>query len=162
MTKRRSSLRAVCAGFLADILTSQMLMFVLTLVLGAKMFGAAPQTASPQRMTQMLGQLQSSVSFLLPATALGLLGSIIGGYVAAALSEREDAWKNAAIAGSISLLTSVLAVLEPSKVPLWISGLGLALSLPATMLGAFLCVSARRDEEAATDSGESKNRHDEK
>lgn len=81
MKNRRSAFYAVLAGFFADILTTQILAIALALLLGAKTFGGLGSVA-PDKLAPLLQQLQNSLPFLLPATALGLLASTIGGYKA--------------------------------------------------------------------------------
>ena len=160
MSTNRFSLRAILFGFFADIVASQIFVFALTLIFVAQTFGGAPQNIAPAQMTQLLSNLQSVPAFFVPVTALGLLGSVIGGYVAAFLSTRgeawnsADAWRNALAAGAMSLAFSALSLLEPTKMPPWMIAIALALSLPATALGAFLCVSGRGEKQGAppTDS----------
>lgn len=153
MKNRRSAFYAVLAGFFADILTTQILVIVLALLLGAKTFGG-PGSVAPDKLAPLLQQLQNSLPFLLPATALGLLASTIGGYVAAAFSEKGEELRNAFFTGALSLLIDATAFFDPGAAPRWLLVLGFALQLPATLGGALLQRGAARDAAAAKNRDE--------
>ena len=123
-------------------------MVALTLLLGAKTFGDL-ESVAPDKLAPLLQQLQSSLSFLLPATALGLTASTIGGYVAAAFSQSGRELRNAFIAGALSLLIGATAFLDPGGAPKWLLILGFALQLPVTMGGALLQIGARHDADSS-------------
>ena len=127
----RAVILASLAVFGVDLISS----FVLTGLFGGSAFDASMTDEQIQAATQVLIQ---NTDYLLSALILGTLSTVLGGFLAARLSESVP-YFNALAFGVVGLLLSVFTV---GEAPLWFKIFGFGLTLPAALLGAYL---AKRD-----------------
>jgi hypothetical protein len=66
---------------------------------------------------------------------LGTLTTAVGGYVAARLAKSVPYW-NALVFGIVGIIVGILMA---GDLPLWYTVLGFGLTLPAALLGAYIC-----------------------
>lgn len=125
----RINVKAVLLGFGAVLLLDTLVAIVLFAVLGAD--GTAEQAVS---------EAISNPAFLLSGVVLGSLTTVAGGYLAARIAKSYPYFN----ALALGLLGAAYGLLFWSQYPLWFNILGLALVVPAALLGAhLLAVSSR-------------------
>lgn len=78
--------------------------------------------------------LNGGTLFLILRTLVGVLSIMVGGYVLAKIA-KTSIYLNAAIAGAVSLLLTVLSY--DGSLPAWFNIVGFIFPFPATLLGAY-------------------------
>lgn len=125
------SVRAVILASLAvlgvDILSS----LLLTQMFGGPSFGSGLSEEEIRRAYQVLLQ---DVRYLSFGLILGTASTVLGGYLAARLA-RTMPYFNALAFGVLGLLISAIGA---GDVPTWFKLFGLALTLPAALIGGHL------------------------
>jgi hypothetical protein len=136
-----SAWKAVAFGVLADVLATFVGSIVLFAVLGSFMVS---QGASPENLDANL--MSSDVTILL-GLALGLACTVLGGYVTARVARRRE-YYHALLTGIVVLvLGEVMLSGSPDGAPLAVRIIGNILVIPAALVGAYLCKSARLQEQ---------------
>ena len=116
------NIRAIAVGFATDMFLTQLFVLALMLVL-----------FDPGSSAECLAQRIDFRLLDLLGLSWGLMFTGLGGFVAARLA-RADRYHNAMVTGALSLLTSLCINGEPGD---WTYMLGLLLTLPAALLGAY-------------------------
>jgi hypothetical protein len=89
-------------------------------------------------MDRLEAELNSLTWFWVLGLLLGFCGSVFGGYVAAWMG-RDFPLRHAIAAGSVSLLFGMVpSFFWENMGPMWATVAGLALTLPAALLGGYL------------------------
>ncbi|MDX1487438.1 MAG: hypothetical protein R3268_04505 [Acidiferrobacterales bacterium] len=123
--------KAVLFGILADIGTTFIAMMVVTTFLGTQV---GDGTLSQEELMQRIERALQEPPYLLLGGLLGLLATVLGGYVAARTAEVAPLL-NAACVGVFDV---VLGIFFIGRSPLWFSIVGLLLTLPAAIAGGVL------------------------
>ncbi len=100
--------------------------------------GGASQEAVEKAFHQMISSPEGLITLFL----IGVLGTVLGGYVAGRLAKTEEV-KHGALVGAVSLALGILQSGSGagSPVPHWYELLGYALTIPAGALGGSLVQS---------------------
>ena len=123
---------AIVVGWLADTAFS----FITGIVTGISAAVLLIRQGTPPDQVQ--DHLNNNLTWLLGLSVLGCCGTILGGYVAAWMGKAFPLRHGFAV-GMLSILSSLLIlVLSPRTQPLWFSVAGLALTVPAGLLGGYL------------------------
>ena len=120
------NIRAISIGFATDMFLTQLFVLALMILL-----------FDPGSSSECLAQKIDFRLLYLLGLSWGLLFTGLGGFVAGRLA-RADRYHNAMVTGALSLLTSLSINGEPTE---WLYVLGLLLTIPVALLGAW--VSAR-------------------
>ena len=132
-----STWKAVTFGVLADIGASFLLSVLMYGVLGAMMVS---QGASPEELD---ANLVSSERYLMLSTGVGLLCTVLGGYVAARVANQRE-YYHAMLTGVVVLIVGELMLgLSPDSYPLAYRIIGDVLVVPAAIFGGHLRKSAK-------------------
>jgi hypothetical protein len=124
--------KAVLFGILADIGATFIAMMLLTTFLGTQV---GDGTLSREEVMQIVERAMREPPYLLLGGLLGLLATVLGGYVAARTAEVAPLL-NAACVGVFDVVLGIFFIGGP---PLWFSIIGLLLTLPAAIAGGVLC-----------------------
>jgi hypothetical protein len=124
--------KAVLFGILADIGATFIAMMVLTTFLGTQVGG---EGLSQEEAMQLIERTLKEPPYLLLGGLLGLLATVLGGYVAARTAEVAPLL-NAACVGVFDIVLGIFFIGES---PLWFSLIGLLLTMPAAVAGGVLC-----------------------
>lgn len=123
--------KAVAFGILTDIGATFIAMMLLTSFLGAQ---AGTENLSNEEAMQIIERTMRQPSYLLIGGALGLLATVLGGYVAARTAEVAPLL-NAACVGVFGVIFGLVFI---GGSPLWFSLIGMLLTLPAAIAGGVL------------------------
>jgi hypothetical protein len=125
---------AIAAGWLADL--------TLSLIFGA-IIGAivAGEGATPEEVSR---RMNASVELMLSSLFVGLSFTGVGGYVAAAIAKQQHL-RHAAAVGLLSLgLGLSFSLGAPSTQPLWVTTVGLLLTVPFAVFGGYYRLKTER------------------
>ncbi len=122
---------AIIFGWLADVTGTAIAAVPLLLL-----FGVDPTDA------EAVDRLTASTPFLAATLPVGLLFTVVGGYVGAHLARGEEL-NNAFLVGIASAITSLLFALGASTDSLWYVGVSVALTVPAALLGGYVRAKTR-------------------
>ncbi|HWP60952.1 MAG TPA: TIGR04086 family membrane protein [Candidatus Acidoferrales bacterium] len=91
---------------------------------------------SEEAVEKAFEKMVASPEALLTLFLIGMLGTVLGGYVAGRLARVEEV-KHGALVGAVALIVALVqaSVSEPSPVPEWYNILGYILAIPAGALG---------------------------
>ena len=98
---------------------------------------ALEENGSPEKAIEdAFQQMISSPEGLLTLFLIGILGTVLGGYVAGRLAKAEEV-KHGALVGAVAVVLGLLqsSMGDPSPVPPWYELLGYILTIPAGALG---------------------------
>ncbi|MFQ5938004.1 MAG: hypothetical protein ACE5LB_16510 [Acidiferrobacterales bacterium] len=122
---------AVLLGIVADLGATFLAMMALTAFLGAQ---AGVENLPKEEAMQLIEKTLREPPYLLLGGVLGLLATVLGGYVAARVADVAPLL-NAACVGVFGV---VLGILFIGQSPLWFSLLGILLTPPAAIVGGVL------------------------
>lgn len=125
------SIRAVILASLAVLGVDIVSSLLLTQMFGGPAFGSGLSEEEVRRAYQVLLQ---DVRYLSFGLILGTASTVLGGYLAARLA-RSVPYFNALAFGVLGLLISAIG---SGDLPTWFKLIGLALTLPAALLGGHL------------------------
>lgn len=126
------SVRAIILGLLVDVVATNVAVVVVSIAAAAVLMQGGESTYA---ITQILQQSTSYQGMLI---AIGVGGSVFGGYVTARVAQRCEL-RHAAATGIASILLSlVLLALLPDGQPQWALAAGLIVILPSALLGGYL------------------------
>lgn len=137
--------KAVLFGILADIGATFIAMMVLTTFLGTQVGG---ENLSQEEVMQLIERALQEPPYLLLGGLLGLLATVLGGYVAARTAEVAPLL-NAACVGVFDVVLGIFLI---GGSPLWFGVIALLLTLPAAIAGG---VIARRTTAQSSSQGTS-------
>ncbi len=123
--------KAVLAGIVTDLGATFVVMMVLASLLGAE---AGVQDLPEEEARQLVESALQQPAYLLIGGVLGLLATVLGGYVAARVADVAPLL-NAACVGVFGV---VLGILFIGNSPIWFSLIGILLTLPAAIAGGVL------------------------
>lgn len=128
---RGIDVKAVILGIAADLgVTFVAIMAVMTF-LG---IGAGGEDLPEEEARQLIESTFQELRYLLLGGLLGLLGTMIGGYVAAKFADAAPLL-NAACVGLFGVVLGIFVIGES---PLWFGVIGILLTLPAAVAGGVL------------------------
>jgi hypothetical protein len=120
----RAILLATLAVFGIDFVSSMVLFAV---------FGGQAANGSEEQVRSVAAALATNPGYLRAALVLGTASTAIGGYMVARIVRRIP-YFNALAYG---LLAVVLSTLTTGDLPMWFRVVGIALTVPAALLGAY-------------------------
>ena len=123
--------KQIALGIVASIGIS----LILGLVIG--ILGAVVLALQGVPETQIESRLMTGTFFLIASLLLGLIPSLIGGYIAAGTSPtKNEALKNAVANGSIGIVLGIIfQAIVPQPLPIWYQVVGDLSIIPAALLG---------------------------
>ncbi len=129
------SIAGPLAGVTVDILGTSLFGIIFTTALAIWL---ATTGAAPELIVQRLEDLGATPAFYLPGALIGLAFTALGGYIAARIARRAELLHSGAT-GVLSMLFGFV-LFEDAYVPSmrWFLWLGLALTIPAALLGGWL------------------------
>ena len=131
-------IRPIIAGAVVDYIGTYV---VIVLYLAFFFMGDALKEggASEETVERAFHQMISSPEGLITLFLIGVLGTVLGGYVAGRLAKSEEI-KHGALVGAVSLALGLIQSGSGagSPVPQWYELLGYALTIPAGALGGSL------------------------
>jgi hypothetical protein len=136
---RGVSIKAVAIALVATLGLDIVTGMVLTLLLGGDQLPAMSTGDAKAREAAMLA-LANSPAFLGWSSVLGTLTTVLGGYLAARMAQYVP-YMNALAFG---LAATVLSLPMSSSVPRWLSVLGIAITVPAALVGGHIARRERR------------------
>ncbi len=134
--RKRSNLLAIIIGALVDFLSTEVfggitaLIFVLAMGVDAR------------RMQEVQDQLANSTVYFAVASVVGLLCSVLGGYVCARFANQNE-YANGLACGVVGVITGELGFSGDTSILMHLLGL---LTIPACLLGAHLKVRLQKAE----------------
>jgi hypothetical protein len=128
---RGIDVKAVILGIAADLATTFMAMMAVMTFLG---LGEGVKDLPEEEARQLIETTFREPKYLLLGGSLGLLGTVVGGYVAAKFADAAPLL-NAACVG---LFGVVLGIFFIGESPLWFGVIGILLTLPAAIAGGIL------------------------
>ncbi len=128
---RGIDVKAVILGIAADLATTFMAMMAVMTFLG---LGEGVKDLHEEEARQLIETTFREPKYLLLGGSLGLLGTVVGGYVAAKFADAAPLL-NAACVG---LFGVVLGIFFIGESPLWFGVIGILLTLPAAIAGGIL------------------------
>lgn len=140
MQKPAWNFKAIFLGFAADFLSSQVFGIAVTIPLAAAL---AARGLNAQQIEREITVLPAALVFLF---LIGLMSTVIGGFVAAHIAQRDE-MKHAAGTGALSTLSAALVILALQQFPLWYNALSLLLVMPCALLGGYICAKRPRNED---------------
>jgi hypothetical protein len=123
--------KAVLWGIVTDLGVTFLAIMVLTALLGV---GAGRENLSEEEARQLLESTFQQPGYMLLGSALGLLATTLGGYVAAKLAGVAPLL-NAACVGLFGVILGLLSI---GHSPLWFALLSIVLTPPAAIAGGVL------------------------
>ncbi|HEY4374215.1 MAG TPA: hypothetical protein VGN52_19980 [Burkholderiales bacterium] len=133
---KRSNLLAIIVGALVDFTSTQVAgVFVILLF-------AVAAGGSAQRMQDLQNQLNDSTVYLVIASAVGLLCSVLGGYVCARFANQNE-YANGLACGVVGVIAGELMFTADTSIAMHFLGL---LTIPACLLGAHLKMRRQKPE----------------
>jgi hypothetical protein len=130
--------KAVLLGVTTDLFGTTIAGMVLVVLFSGMLVaqGRAPEDIAPT--------LLQSNQYLFVSLAMGLSFTVLGGYVAARVANRQE-YKHALIVGIIVLIIGEIMVSsDPTGMPLSIRIIGDLLVIPAALLGAHVRLTAKQ------------------
>ncbi len=124
-------IKAVILGIAADLAATIAAMMAVMTSLG---IGAGAEVLSEEESRRLIESTFQEPRYLLLGGLLGLLGTMIGGYVAAKLADAAPLL-NAACVGLFGVVLGIFLIGES---PLWFGVIGILLTLPAAVAGGVL------------------------
>ena len=128
---RGIDVKAVFLGVAADFAATFVAMMAVMTFLG---IGAGAENLPEQEARQLIESTFQEPRYLLLSGLLGLLGTMIGGYVAAKFTDAAPLL-NAACVGLFGVVLGIFLIGES---PLWFGVIGILLTLPAAVAGGVL------------------------
>lgn len=128
---RGIDVKAVILGIAADLAATFVAMMAVITFLG---IGEGINDLPDEEARQLIDSAFKEPKYLLLGGLLGLLGTVVGGYVAAKFSDAAPLL-NAACVG---LFGVVLGIFFIGDSPLWFAVIGIVLTLPAAIAGGIL------------------------
>lgn len=128
---RGIDVKAVILGIAADLATTFVAMMAVMTFLG---LGEGVKDLPEEEARQLIETTFREPKYLLLGGSLGLLGTVVGGYVAAKFADAAPLL-NAACVG---LFGVVLGIFFIGESPLWFGVIGILLTLPAAIAGGIL------------------------
>jgi hypothetical protein len=126
---RSISIKAIILATLAvfgiDFVSGMVLMGV---------FGDLPASATEEQVRAAAAALARNPGYLRAALILGTASTVVGGYLVTRLAHSVP-YFNALAFGVLGI---VLGALVPTDLPLWFTIVGLGLTIPAALLGAYV------------------------
>ena len=118
------------------IVLATLAVFGIDFVSGTVLMGAfgVPLSASPEVARAAIEALNRNSHYLVAVLLLGTASTVVGGYLTARLSQRVP-YFNALAFGVVGVLLGVPA---SQSLPLWLIVVGLGVTIPAALLGAYL------------------------
>jgi hypothetical protein len=108
--------------------------FVTGIVLFSTFSDLVPN-ASDEQVRAAAVALSNDRGYLRAALLLGTASTVVGGYLVARIARRIP-YFNALAYGVLSMLLSTLTT---GELPLWFRVVGIGLTIPASLLGAYFC-----------------------
>ncbi len=128
---RGIDVKAVILGIAADLAATFATMMAVMTLLG---IGAGAEVLSEEESRRLIESTFQEPRYLLLGGLLGLLGTVIGGYVAAKFADAAPLL-NAACVGLFGVVLGIFLIGES---PLWFGVIGILLTLPAAVAGGVL------------------------
>ncbi|MGH7845352.1 MAG: TIGR04086 family membrane protein [Candidatus Binatia bacterium] len=146
-------IRPIIAGAVVDYVGTSlgMLLYIGLFYMGdALENNGAPEKAIQEAFQKMI----SSPEGLLTLFLIGILGTVLGGYVAGRLAKAEEV-KHGALVGAVALILGLLqsSMADPSPVPHWYELLGYILTVPAGALGGSIAEGRGKRSAGGTGQG---------
>jgi hypothetical protein len=94
----------------------------------------------PLDSEEAMDALTMSTPFLVGSLILGILSTVLGGFVAARIAKTRH-YANAAVIGVLGVIFGVFLA---GWDPLWVDAIGLLLTIPAALLGGHLAIPAKQ------------------
>lgn len=116
---------ATLAVFGIDFVSGMVLMGV---------FGELPANATEEQVRTAAAALAGNPSYLRAALILGTASTVVGGYLVTRLAHSVPYFN----ALAFGVLGVVLGASVPTDLPTWFTVVGLGLTIPAAILGAYL------------------------
>lgn len=123
--------KAVILGIAADLAATFAAMMAVMTLLG---IGAGAAVLSEEEARRLIESTFQESRYLLLGGLFGLLGTMIGGYVAAKFADAAPLL-NAACVGLFGVVLGIFLIGES---PLWFGVIGILLTLPAAIAGGVL------------------------
>jgi hypothetical protein len=142
--------RPVILGAVVDYMATQVLI-VLYLFASLEKNGGVSEEALEEALRNTLASQEGLFTLLL----IGVLGTILGGYIAGRMAKTEET-KHGALVGAVSLILGALlagAAGAASPVPYWYELLGYVLAIPVGALGGYLAQGTSPSSPAGTSNG---------
>ena len=137
-------IRPIIAGAVVDYIGTYvaMILYLAFFFMGDAMKGGAPSEETVEKAFQ---QMISSPEGLITLFLIGVLGTVLGGYVAGRLARSEEV-KHGALVGAVSLAVGLIQSSSGARspVPEWYELLGYALTIPAGALGGSLAEGRKK------------------
>lgn len=128
---RGIDLKAVLLGIATDLGVTFVAIMVLIAFLG---LNAEMETVPEEEAVQLMESTLQEPTYLLVGGLLGLIATVLGGYVAAKFA-RAAPLLNAACVGVFGVIFGIFFI---GGSPLWFDLIGIILTLPAAIVGGFL------------------------
>ena len=125
------------------ILLATLFVFGIDFVSGLVLFGVfadLPANASEEHTRVAVAALSNNAGYLRAALVLGTASTVIGGFLVARLA-RSLPYYNALAFGALAVL---LGMLMSADLPGWFMIVGFGLTIPASLLGAWLSKQGNR------------------
>ena len=131
--------KAVVVGWLADILSTSTISFLWAAIDMRRL--ATEMGVSIKDLGEKLSpQDIITNTALAPQLIMGLLMTVLGGFIASRLARRDEL-RHALAVGVLLLITSILTTVASKEtfllIPKWYQIIGLSLTLPAALLGGY-------------------------
>ena len=128
---RGIDVKAVVLGIAADLAATFVATMAVMTFLG---IGAGVKDLPEEEARQLIESTFREPKYLLLGGLLGLLGTVVGGYVAAKFADAAPLL-NAACVGLFGVVLGIFIIGES---PLWFAVIGILLTLPAAITGGIL------------------------
>jgi hypothetical protein len=128
---RGIDVKAVVLGIAADLAATFVATMAVMTFLG---IGAGVKDLPEEEARQLIESTFQEPKYLLLGGLLGLLGTVVGGYVAAKFADAAPLL-NAACVGLFGVVLGIFIIGES---PLWFAVIGILLTLPAAIAGGIL------------------------
>ena len=108
--------------------------FITGIVLFSVFATAEIANASDEQVRAAAAALARDPGYLRAALALGTASTVVGGFLVARIA-RSIPYFNALAYGAVGI---VLSTFTPAELPTWFKVVGIAITIPASLLGAYL------------------------
>ena len=136
------SVKGVLLGVLADVAGSTVSGIIMIPIFGGNIL---TEEMSDKELDEAIHAMTQGNEFLLTSLVVGLIFTVIGGYVAARVA-KKGIYLNSGMVGVIGV---VLGILLAGETALWFDVAGFISVIPAALVGGYLFKSTRKIERNA-------------
>jgi len=137
--EKKFSVKAVVIGWLVAVVGSAIIGGIIAAIFAFTLVGPDMDPVQIQE------QLADSIGLQSAGLIVGLIFSILGGYLAALIAKFAEL-KHALWVGILSVLIGLLGFLMPQQAGLLLLLAGIILTIPAALLGGYLRAVTRKDQ----------------